>query len=83
MKILFLPDPAGVAEELSISDAALKLVRASFNPSGKPEVDAAKLLAAALVDKTMGADPVDGRAMAIARQHFETGAMFLVKALTA
>lgn len=76
-------------KELAIGDGALRLVRASFNPSGNEGVDRAKLLCAALIEEANNAASSEGagdeerRCAAIARTQVETGAMFIVKALTA
>lgn len=75
-------------KELVISEKSLRQVRANFNPSGFGNVDRAKLLCAALITEAEHAasakDAQDEarRCSAIARTHIETGAMYIVKALT-
>lgn len=72
-----LPNPDG---------RGARLVRLSFNPSGDSAVDAIKSAAAALIDQvdSLETEDMEGvRARALAVTHFETGAMFAVKAATA
>lgn len=89
MKLLIEQDD-GTTTEIRITDAAMKQVRASFNPSTLPRVDLAKLLGAALIsvasDGLPGEQPTssDGaRCAAVARTNIEQGTMWAVKALTA
>lgn len=74
--------------EVVVTDKAMAQVRSQFNPSGLERVDTAKLLCAALISQaeeaasSEGARDEERRCAAIARTHIETGAMFIVKALT-
>ena len=62
-------------------------VGVSFNPSGNPDVDKIKRVAAAMIDMcAVGADHTDdpevGRLWSLAMTHFEDAAMWAVKAAT-
>jgi hypothetical protein len=62
----------------------MRRVRASFNPSGDPNVDALKTVTAHLIDlvehlKEQGHDP---RCCAVAQTAYEEAAMWAVKAAT-
>lgn len=75
-------------QELVIDERSMNQVRASFNPSGSEKIDTAKVLCAALLTYAThaaageNAGDEERRLAAIARTHIETGAMFIVKALT-
>lgn len=75
-------------QQIVVTDKAMAKVRASFNPSGRPDVDMAKLLCAAPLTEAehaaTGEDSGDEeRRLSLSAAHYiETGAMFIVKALT-
>lgn len=67
-----------------ISNEAAALVRMSFNPSARPDVDTIKALAAALISACEASKGgPGGREAAIAITHAQTAAMFAVAATTA
>ena len=68
--------------EVEINDEALKMVRASFNPSKMDDVLAVKLFAAALISHCENVGQ-DERLTAIARSAAEKAAMYGVKSATA
>lgn len=57
-----------------------------FNPSGNPDVEEIKKIAAGLIDlcyaRSSTTDPEVGRLWVLAMTHFEDGAMWAVKAAT-
>lgn len=57
-------------------------VRLSFNPSADPLVEEIKQKTADLIDLCEGLKAKDARCSAIAQTHYETAAMFAVKAAT-
>lgn len=75
--------------EVDVSDSAIRLVRGSFNPSGRAQVDRIKMLAAALVTELehLRDDPergrVCGREAAVAITQIQGACMFAVAAATA
>ena len=76
---------SGDTHEIKPGPESMALVRASFNPSGKEEVDAIKLLAAALIAEINAykANPTTARHASLAITAVEEGAMWAVKAATA
>jgi len=88
MKVVVYDDTGSVVQELALSDTAKEAVVLGFNPSGDKDVLTAKSLAAAaitfaeLISQVKGSGPLAGRRCSLAKTDFETGAMFLVKAIT-
>lgn len=86
---LFVQSGDGPPVEIPVSEKALHIMRANFNPSGVSAVDKAKLLAAALLTQAEDAANAPeatkehGRCAGTALHYIETGAMYAVKALTA
>lgn len=85
METAIEPTVISVAKS-EISESSLGIVRASFNPSAKPEVDQIKLLAARLItlmEPIRDARGDAGRCAALAITQIETACIFGVKAATA
>lgn len=86
---LFVQSGDGPPVEIPVSEKALRIMRANFNPSGFSAVDIAKLLAAAMFTQTEdaanapNATKEHGRCAGIAQHYAEIGGIYAVKALTA
>lgn len=74
-----------VVSHENVSESALAMVRAKFNPSGQSEVDEIKLLAARLItlmEPMKAGRRGDARCAAVAITNIEQAAMWAVKAAT-
>lgn len=78
-------DENDVLAALAISDAAREAVRLKFNPSGLPNVDRLKTLAAAFItecDRIAAEVPDSGRSLAVAKTNMQTASMWAVLGAT-
>jgi hypothetical protein len=60
-----------------------KMVRTTFNPSNKSDVDSIKQMTASLINMVEELKAKDPRLASLAQTHYETACMFAVKAATA